>query len=127
MNNRLIIYLTVFFLSTFLLQFAFNESKSDYLYTELQQSHMENGKYQRDGIMWLDRQTEVPLNGLVYDYSENGKRIEFGFLKNGYQDGVWYFFHENGQPSMENIYVDGDFINTTKKWDMDGTLIDNNY
>lgn len=127
MNNRLIIYLTVFFLSTLLLQFAFNGSKSNYLYTELQQSHTENGKYQRDGIMWFDRETEVPLNGLVYDYSENGKRIEFGFLKNGYQDGVWYFFHENGQPSMENIYVDGDFINTTKKWDMDGTLIDNNY
>ena len=65
MNNRLIIYLTVFFLSTFLLQFAFNESKSDYLYTELQQSHTENGKYQRDGIMWFDRETEVPLNGCL--------------------------------------------------------------
>ena len=93
MNNRLIISLTVFFLSTFLLQFAFNESKSGYLYTELQQSHMENGKYQRDGIMWFDRETEVPLNGLVYDYSENVKRIEFGFLKNDFFSDVSFWFH----------------------------------
>ncbi len=127
MNNLLIIFLTVFFLSTFLLQFAFEEDDNGYLYTELQQSHMENGKYKRDGIMWMKRKTEAPLTGLVYDYTESGRKIEFGFLKNGYQDGVWNFFHENGQPSMENIYVNGEFIKTTKKWDMDGTLMDNNY
>ena len=40
------------------------------------------------------RKTEEPLNGLVYDYAENGKRIEFGYLVNGYQDGSWKFFHE---------------------------------
>ena len=81
---------------------------------------MENGKYKRDGIMWMERKTSLPLNGLVYDFAENGKRIDFGMLVNGHQDGVWKFFHENGLPSMENIYKDGEFINTTKRWDSDG-------
>mgnify|MGYP001227495968 CR=1 FL=1 len=46
--------------------------------------------------------------------------IDFGILVNGHQDGVWKFFHENGLPSMENVYRDGEFINTTKRWDSDG-------
>ena len=66
--------------------------------------------------------TEEPLNGLVYDYAENGKRIEFGYLVNGYQDGTWKFFYENGKPSMENIYKNGKFIETTQRWDGDGKL-----
>ena len=68
-----------------------------------QKSHMHKGKYKRDDNFWMVRKTEEPLNGLVYDYAENGKRIEFGYLINGYQDGNWTFFHENGKPSMENI------------------------
>ena len=65
-----------------------SEIKTSYLYTELQHSHMENGKYKRIGILWMERKTEKPLNGLVYDYARDISRIEFGFLKNGYQDGV---------------------------------------
>ena len=68
-----------------------------------------------------------PLNGLVYDYVGDWSRIEFGFLKNGYQDGVWNFFHENGQASMENIYINGEFIETTKRWDVNGALIEQSY
>ena len=104
-----------------------SEIKSSYLYTELQHSHMENGKYKRIGILWMDRKTVKPLNGLVYDYARDGSRIEFGFLKNGYQDGVWNFFHENGQASMENIYINGEFIETTKRWDVNGALIEQSY
>ncbi len=81
---------------------------------------MENGKYKRDGIIWMERKTQKPLNGLVFDYAENGKRIEFGMLVNGHQNGVWRFFHENGLPSMENVYEDGKFINTIKRWDSKG-------
>ena len=35
---------------------------------------MENGKYKRDGIMWMERKTSLPLTGLVYDFAENGKK-----------------------------------------------------
>ena len=105
----------------------FSAIKTNYLYTELQHSHMENGKYKRMGIVWMERKTEKPLNGLVYDHTRDGSRIEFGLLKNGYQDGVWNFFHENGQASMENIYINGDFIETKKRWDVNGALIEESY
>ena len=127
MNNRIIILLTVFFLSTFFFQFVFVEDSDGYLYTELQESHIEEGEYKRNDNFWMVRKTEEPLNGLVYDYVENGEKIEFGYLVNGYQDGTWKFFHENGKPSMENIYKNGKFIGTTKRWDSDGKLLKNDY
>ncbi len=127
MNNRAIILLAFFFLLTYFFQFVFVGDSDGYLYTELQKSHMQKGKYKRDDNFWMERKTQEPLNGLVYDYAENGKRIEFGYLVNGYQDGIWRFFHENGKPSMENIYKNGNFIQTTQRWGKDGTLIVNNY
>ena len=130
-NHRLRILLTLFFISIiyfeFISPYLFNKEEGDFLYTELQQSHMENGKYKRDGIMWMERKTEEPLTGLVYDYTESGKRIDFGMLYEGHQHGIWRFFHENGKPSMENVYVFGEFQETTKRWDIDGTLLENNY
>tara|TARA_B100000073_G_scaffold3575_1_gene2913 strand:+ start:48 stop:422 length:375 start_codon:yes stop_codon:yes gene_type:complete len=123
MNNRVLILLTVFFLSTLFFQFIFVEDNDDYLYTELQESHMQEGKYKRDDNFWMVRKTEVPLNGLVYDYAENGEKIKFGYLVNGYQDGTWTFFHQNGQPSMINIYKNGKFIKTSQRWNSDGTLL----
>ena len=123
MNNRVLILLTVFFLSTLFFQFIFVEDNDDYLYTELQESHMQEGKYKRDDNFWMVRKTEVPLNGLVYDYAENGEKIEFGYIVNGYQDGTWTFYHKNGQPSMKNIYKNGKFIKTSQKWNSDGTLL----
>ena len=123
MNNRVLILLTVFFLSTLFFQFIFVEDNDDYLYTELQESHMQEGKYKRDDNFWMVRKTEVPLNGLVYDYAENGEKIEFGYIVNGYQDGTWTFYHKNGQPSMKNIYKNGRFIKTSQKWNSDGTLL----
>ena len=110
MNNRVIILASIFFLSTFFFQFVFIEDSSSYLYTELQENHMHKGKYKRDDNFWMVRKTEEPLNGLVYDYAENGKWIQFGYLVNGYQDGTWKFFHENGKPSMKNICKDGKII-----------------
>ena len=115
LNNRFIILLTVFFVSTFFFQYIFIEDSDSYLYTELQKSYMQEGKYKRDDNFWMVRKTEEPLNGLVYDYAENGKRIEFGYLVNEYQDGTWKFFHENGKPSLENIYKSGKFIETTQR------------
>ena len=47
-NNRVIILLAVFFVSTFFFQIIFVEDSDDYLYTELQESHMQEGKYKRD-------------------------------------------------------------------------------
>ena len=88
---------------------------------------MENGKYKRDGIIWMERSTSILLTGLVYDFAENGKRIDFGMLVNGHQDGVWRFFHENGLPSMENVYEDGKFIKTAQRWDNNGNLLANDY
>ena len=123
MNNRVLILLTVFFLSTLFFQFIFVEDNDDYLYTELQESHMQEGKYKRDDNFWMVRKTDVPLNGLVYDYAENGEKIEFGYIVNGYQDGTWTFYHKNGQPSMKNIYKNGKFIKTSQKWNSDGTLL----
>ena len=118
----------LFILSIIYVQFVhphfYNEEKSEYLYTELQKSHMENGKYKRDGIMWMERKSLLLLTGLVYDFAENGKRIDFGMLVDGHQDGIWRFFHENGVPSMENIYEDGEFIETTKRWDSEGKEIE---
>ena len=125
MNNRIIILGSIFFLLTFFFQFVFIEDGDEYLYTELQESHTQEGKYARDDNFWMVRKTEEPLDGLVYDYAENGKRIEFGYLVNGYQDGTWKFFHENGKPSMENIYKNGKFIKTAQRWDNDGKLLEN--
>ena len=71
--------LSVFFASTFFFQIIFVEDSDGYLYTELQESHMQEGKYKRDDN-FDGKKTEEPLNGLVYDYAENGKRIEFGYL-----------------------------------------------
>ena len=88
---------------------------------------MKNGKYKRDGILWMERKTQKPLNGLVFDYAENGKRIDFVMLVNGHQDGVWRFFHGNGQPSMDNIYKNGKFIKTAQRWDNNGSLLANDY
>ena len=55
---------TLFILSIIYVQFVhphfYNEKKSEYLYTELQKSHMENGKYKRDGIMLMERKS-LPL------------------------------------------------------------------
>ena len=119
---------TLFILSIIYVQFVhphfYNEKESEYLYTELQKSHMENGKYKRDGILWTDRKSTTPLTGLVYDFAENGKRIDFGMLVDGHQDGIWRFFHENGVPSMENIYEEGEFIRTTKRWNSEGNEIE---
>ena len=130
-NRRRKILTTVFFISIIYFEFIspyfFNKEKGDFLYTELQESHMEHGKYKRDGILWMERNTEEPLTGLVYDYTEGGKRIEFGMLFDGHQHGFWRFFHENGKPSMENVYVFGEFQETTKRWDKDGNLLENNY
>ena len=127
LNKRLIILITIFFVATFFLKFIFFKNDLGYRYTELQKSHFENGKYKRDDTFWMERKTENPLNGLVYDYAENGERIDFGYLVNGYQDGTWKFFHENGKPSMENIYKNGKFIETTQRWDSDGKLLENDY
>ena len=123
-SHRIKILSTSFILSIIYFQFVHphfhNEKGIEYLYTELQKSHIKNGKYKRDGILWMERNTQKPLNGLVFDYAENGKRIDFGMLVNGHQDGVWRFFHENGQPSMENIYKNGKFIKTAQRWDSKG-------
>ena len=88
MNNRIIIFVNYFLYQTFFFQIIFVEDSDGYLYTELQESHMQEEKYKRDDNFWMVRKTEEPLNVLVYDYAENGKRIEFGYLINGYQDGI---------------------------------------
>ena len=41
--------------------------------------------------------------------------------------GLGNSFHENGKPSMENIYKNGKFIKTTQRWDSDGKLLENDY
>ena len=127
-SHRIKILSTIFIIFIIYFQFVHphftDEKKSEYLYTELQKSHLENGKYKRDGILWTNRKTSRPLTGLVYDFAENGKRIDFGMLVDGHQDGIWRFFHENGVPSMENMYEDGEFIRTTKRWDSEGKEIE---
>ena len=105
MNNRIIILLTIFFVSTFFFQIIFVEDSDGYLYTELQESHMQEEKYKRDDNFWMVRKTEEPLNVLVYDYAENGKRIEFGYLINGYQDGLK--LNKDKSLSLMDKLVDG--------------------
>ena len=123
-SHRIKILSTFFILSIIYFQFVHphfrNEKEIKYLYTELQKSHMKNGKYKRDGIIWMERDNLMPLTGLVYDFAENGKRIDFGILMNGHQNGVWRFFHKNGLPSMENVYENGKFFNTIRRWDSKG-------
>ena len=63
----------------------------------------------------MERKTAIPLNGLVYDYLENGIRIEFDYLVNGYQNGTWTFFHDNGIPSITNLCKNGKFMETTQR------------
>ena len=127
-GHRIKLFTSLSILSIIVLQFAydyfFNVDIDNYLYTELQKSHIDNGKYKREGIVWMERRTGKPLTGLVYDFAGNGKRIEFGMLEKGYQNGIWKFFHENGLPSMENVYRDGEFINTTKRWDKEGKVLE---
>ena len=103
-GHRTKLFTILSILSIIVFQFAydyfFNVDVDNYLYTELQKSHIDNGKYKREGIVWMERGTGKPLTGLVYDHTGNGKRSEFGMLEKGYQNGIWNFFHENGQPSM---------------------------
>ena len=61
----------------------------------------------------MERKTAIPLNGLVYDYLENGKRIEFDYLVNVYQDGTWTFFHDNGNITT-SPYNNGRFMEQPK-------------
>ena len=66
-SHRIKILSTLFILSIIYVQFVHpyfnNQKKGEYLYTELQKSHMENGKYKRDGIMWMEKLTELQLDG----------------------------------------------------------------
>ena len=74
----------------------------------------------------MERRTEMPLNGLVYDHLENGKKIEFGYLVNGYQDGTWTFFHDSDIPSITNLCKNGKFMETNQRWNIHGKLINSN-
>ena len=78
-SHRIKILSTIFIIFIIYFQFVHphfnNEKKSEYLYTELQKSHLENGRYKRDGILWTDRKSTTPLTGLVYDFAENGKEL----------------------------------------------------
>ena len=127
LNNRLIFLLTIFSAFVFIFQFISIKTNSGYLYTELQKSHFENGKYRIINNLWMECKTEIPLSRLVFDHLENGKRIEFGYLINRYQDRTWTFFHDNSTPSMTNLYKNGEFVETTQSWDIHGNLINNNY
>ena len=82
MNNRVLILSTVFALAFIFLQFASNEGEIGFFYSQLQKSKLNDGKYKRNNNFWMGRETEEPLKGLVYDYSENSIRIKFGLLVN---------------------------------------------
>ena len=99
MNNRIIILGSIFFLLTFFLQFIFIEDGDGYLYTELQESHMQEGKYKRDDNFWFNYAllsaryirvnpifTESLLDGENYFGVDKGKvgRFEAGGIISAY-------------------------------------------
>lgn len=82
---------------------------------------MGNAKYKI--FFRIKRKTEILLNGLVYYHLKNSKGIKFGYLVNSYQDGTWTFFHDNGTPSMKNVYKNDIYIKAPQSRDMHDNFI----
>ena len=59
----------------------------------------------------------------VYEYYKNGKQKIEGTLKNKKEDGLWTYWHTNGQKKREVIYKDGKRY-SYKTWNRDGSVME---
>jgi antitoxin component YwqK of YwqJK toxin-antitoxin module len=62
-------------------------------------------------------------DGLYIFWHENGQKWMEGTLKDGELDGLWTDWYDNGQKRREGTYKDGAVI-SSKCWDEDGNEID---
>ena len=60
-------------------------------------------------------------NGMVYGYFDD-ERVEWGKLVDGKQEGIWKFFHPNGQVMSEMFFEDGDMKEVMGRWNEDGSV-----
>jgi antitoxin component YwqK of YwqJK toxin-antitoxin module len=60
-------------------------------------------------------------NGRYIMYHENGRLRESGVVKDGYRDGTWKTFFEDGKPKEEGEYRKGEYFVKTS-WTQDGHM-----
>ncbi len=60
------------------------------------------------------------LHGTYESYYENGNKQEFFNLSMGKEDGIYRYYHENGQLWIEKVYKKGLLINVTGNYDAQG-------
>ena len=59
-------------------------------------------------MIFYTKNTNKPYSGDVFSLYDDGKRRDEGGLKNGREDGVWTYWHENGQTRSKGNYKNGD-------------------
>ena len=62
---------------------------------------------QLEKIAKVDQKKNEELDGLWFDYYENGNLREKGYYKNGKVDGLWEEYFEDGQLSIRKNYKNG--------------------
>ena len=92
-------------------------NESDIWYRDM----MWNVDERKPGDLWVDR-SNTPFNGMVYGYMGNDERVEWGKLVDGKQEGIWKFFHPNGQVMSEMFFEDGDMKELIGRWNEDGSV-----
>ena len=61
---------------------------------------------EKNGVMYLP-QSDKPYSGDVSKSDSFGKTLLKGTYKNGKKDGLYIFWHDNGQKRREGTYKDG--------------------
>ena len=55
-------------------------------------------------MIFYTKNTNKPYSGDVFSLYDDGKKRDEGGLKNGREDGVWTYWHENGQTRSKGNY-----------------------
>lgn len=66
----------------------------------------------------------VPVNGLVYELSEqDGSVLNYGEYADGLPHGISVDFHPNGQVKQTHSHFHGPVHGEQRKWDKEGRLV----
>ena len=76
----------------------------------------------KDGLKYHPDTNEL-YSGKVFKNRMGGKKEFEGSYKDGKREGFWTWWYANGQKFYEDVYKDGELIES-KKWDRDGNLIE---
>jgi antitoxin component YwqK of YwqJK toxin-antitoxin module len=82
---------------------------------QLKTDYYANGTKRSEGIL-----LGVEKEALAPDFDKQPKEIQLQRSANGYKDGKWTFWHENGKVSAEQYYNKGEMTGVWKSWTQDG-------